>query len=203
MVRSKSSRLKIFYDNTIDNQNRSADLRECHCVIGDAMIQQGRVGQALDHFKQCFDICRAEVKRNSNDWAWQWRLSITYSRIGRVLHEQTKLSEALAEYKEGKRIMQELTALDPNNTRWRRDLSLAHIRVGTVLQAQGKPAKALAEYEEGKRIMQELTTHDPDNTHCGLTCGLRTTVSAAFWRRRANGRRRWPSTRKVSGSCRS
>jgi tetratricopeptide (TPR) repeat protein len=155
--------LEIFYDDSIDNNNRSADLRDCHCVIGNAIEQQGRREPALDHFKRCLNICRAVTACNPDNWPWRRELSIAHARVGRILEAQGKRAEALSEYEAFKQIMQELTARDPDNARWRRDLSSVHAFVGGILQALGKPAEALAEYKESKPIIQELTTRDPDN----------------------------------------
>jgi hypothetical protein len=107
--------LKILSDESIDYQNCSADLRDCHCIVGHALEQQGRIRPALDHFEQCLDICHGEVTRNPNDWAWQRELSVAHNRIGRILGAQGRLAEALAKYEADKRIMNELTARDPDN----------------------------------------------------------------------------------------
>src|SRR3954463_8289144 len=45
-----SEALEIFSNDSVPNQNHSADLRDCHCVIGHAFEQQGRLGPALDRF---------------------------------------------------------------------------------------------------------------------------------------------------------
>jgi tetratricopeptide (TPR) repeat protein len=156
--------LEIFYEGSIEDQNRSADRGDCHCVIGDALVRQGRLEPALDHFERCLDIFRAELRRNPNDRAWQRELSGILNRIGNILQSQSKLAEALAEYEASKQIMQELTAHDPDdNALWRQELAVAHNRVGSIRHAQGKLAEAEAEYEASKQITQELTARDPDN----------------------------------------
>ena len=57
--------------------------------------------------------------------------------------------------------------------------------------------------EVGRLLVAPPATTDVEMPDGGGTCRSRTVLSAAFYRRRAGWRERWPSTRPISGSCRS
>jgi len=134
-----------------------------HCLIGDVLQAQGKLGKARAAFGEYLEICRRLAEKDPTNAGWQRELALAHSRVGDVLQAQGKLGEAQAAFGEYLEISRRLVEQDPTSAGWQRDLAVAHSRVGEVLQAQGKLGEAQAAFGEMLEINRWLAEKDPTN----------------------------------------
>jgi tetratricopeptide (TPR) repeat protein len=97
--------------------------------VGDEMIQQEKVDQALELFRVAVEFKPAEA--------------LVHHQLGWALHKQGKLDEAITEYRA-------TIKLKPDDVAAFQNISIA-------LRDQGKPAEALAELREALRLNSKNT----------------------------------------------
>jgi len=135
-----------------DDVTYQASLAAAYNGVGDVLVAQGNLTEALKSFRDALVIGERLAKADPNNAGWQRDLSISYDRVGDVLVAQGNLTEALKSYRESLAI-----------TGWQRDLSLSYDRIGGVLVALGKLTEALKSYRESLAIMEGLAQADPNN----------------------------------------
>jgi tetratricopeptide (TPR) repeat protein len=101
-----------------------------HKWIGDVLLQQGKLDDALKAYRGSFAIDERLATADPNNTLWQRDLSVSYNRVGDLLVKQGKLDEALTAYRDSLAIAERLAATDPSNTLWQRDLQFSIGRIG-------------------------------------------------------------------------
>ena len=102
------------------------DLSVSYDKVGDVLVAQGKLDEALKAYRDGLAIARAPRRRRSQQYQWQRDLSVSYDKVGDVLVAQGKLDEALKAYRDSLAIRERLAAADRSNTQWQRDLSVSY-----------------------------------------------------------------------------
>ena len=131
--------------------------------IGDVLVAQGNLPEALKSFRDGLAIRDRLARADPGNAGWQRDLSVSYEKVGDVLVAQGNLPEALKSFRDGLAIAERLAHADPGNAGWQRDLSVSYDQVGDVLVAQGNLAEALKAYRDGLAIAERLARADPGN----------------------------------------
>ena len=152
------------------------DLAIGYTGLGDVLIAQKQLPDALTALRQSFTVIDQLSKANPSNDGWQRILSVTYNKIGYVLLGQNQLSDALQSVRNGLDIASRLAKASPENAGWRRDLSISYEKVGDVLAAQGNLTEALKMYRDRLDIASGLAKADPSNA------GLQRDLAFAYWR---------------------
>ncbi len=120
-----------------DNAGWQRDLSVSFDKVGDVLVAQGNLPEALRSFRDGLAISERLAKSDPGNAGWQRDLSVSHNRVGDVLVAQGDLPAALARYRRRLAISERLAEADPGNAGWQRDLSVSYERVGDVLVAQG------------------------------------------------------------------
>jgi tetratricopeptide (TPR) repeat protein len=131
--------------------------------IGDVLVAQGNLPEALKSFRDGLSIADRLAKSDPGNAGWQRDLSVSYIMIGDVLVAQGNLPEALKSFRDGLSIADRLAKSGPGNAGWQRDLSVSYIKIGDVLVAQGNLPEALKSFRDGLSIADRLAKSDPGN----------------------------------------
>ncbi|HMN70867.1 MAG TPA: toll/interleukin-1 receptor domain-containing protein [Rhodoblastus sp.] len=147
-------------DNPELQRSREVMLNE----IGNTLIAQGAVADALARYREAFQIGEALAARDPANTLWQRDLSISQEKIGNMLRAQGDAAGALEAYRKSLAAREKLAARDPDNAELQRDLSVSQNKIGDVLRDQGEAAGALDAYRKGLVTAEALATRAPANT---------------------------------------
>jgi tetratricopeptide (TPR) repeat protein len=148
----------------IDDPAVLSELTIAHEELGDVLIAQGNLPEALRSYRVSFSIRERLTKAEPGTAEWQRDLSVSYNKIGDVLVAQGNLPEALISYQASLAIRENLAKADSGNALWQRDLSASYDRVGNVRFARGNLPEALTSYQASLAIRENLAKADPGNT---------------------------------------
>jgi tetratricopeptide (TPR) repeat protein len=112
------------------NAGWQLDLSASYDNIGNVLVAQGNLPEALKSFHDEFAIRDRLVKSDPGNAGWQYDLGISNERIGDVLVAQGNLAEALKSYQAKQEIISRLAKADPGNSGWQRDLSVSYNKIG-------------------------------------------------------------------------
>ncbi len=151
-----------YWRNSVTLWTHTLECTDDNCIahnyLGNVLVGQGRVDEAIAHYREALRIDPAYVGAHSNlgnvlagqGWAdeaiAQYRealqldptYAVAHNNLGNSLAGQGKADEAIAQYREALRI-------DPTYVD-------AHFDLGNALFRQGRVEEALAEYREALRI---------------------------------------------------
>jgi tetratricopeptide (TPR) repeat protein len=147
-----------------DDKVYQRDLSIAYAEVGDVLLTQGKLSEALRVYRESLAIIDRLTKADPGNAGFQFDLAIRHELIGDVLLRQGDLAAALAQYEARKTLIESLTRRDPGNAGWQRDLSIADTKVGDVLLTQGKLSQALQAYRESLSIAERLAKADAGNT---------------------------------------
>jgi tetratricopeptide (TPR) repeat protein len=131
--------------------------------IGDALVAQHKLAEALQAYEASLDIDNRLVKADPTNADRLQSLAVDYQRIGNVRRERSNWTEALTSFRTSLEIFAQLAKTDPENNRKQRDLSVAYEKVGDILVAQNDLPGAFNSYREALVIDERLTKIDPNN----------------------------------------
>ena len=100
------------------NAQRDLDLAISYEKVGDALMAQGNVADALKSYRESLAIIKILADDNPDKVEWQRDLSVSYAKVGNVLTAQGHLAEALTSYRDGLAITERLAKSDPSNADW-------------------------------------------------------------------------------------
>jgi tetratricopeptide (TPR) repeat protein len=146
-----------------DDLTYQRDLSVAYDAVGDVLVAQGNLLEALKAYRDGLAIAERLAKADPNNAGRQRDLSVSRNKIGAVLVAQGNLPEALKAFRDGLAIAERLAKADPNNAGWQRDLAVWYDRVGDVLVAQGNLPEALKAFRDGLAIAERLAKADPNN----------------------------------------
>ena len=132
--------------------------------LGSVRQQQGKIGPAMDNFRQAFDIRRSIVDREGgnatsySDFAW------SHYNIGEILMLRRMAPESLASHHEALANMRRALSIDPGNLDLEYKLSLIHVSIGVAHEALGHPDRRLDSLKTALAIREQLVDSNPDNT---------------------------------------
>ncbi len=109
-------------------QGNERDLSVSYTKVGEVLVAQGNLPEALKSFREGLAIGERLAKSDPGNAGWQRDLSVSYDRVGDVLVAQGNLPEALKSFRDGLAIRDRLAKSDPGNAGWQRDLSVSYDR---------------------------------------------------------------------------
>ena len=125
--------------STPGNTGRQSDLVASYVNVGDFLMAQGNLAQALKWYREglAVELAGADrlAKANPENAVWQHNLSLSYSRVGDVLMAQGNLAEALKSYQDGLAVADRLAKSDPEDAGRQRDVSISYKKIGDVIAA--------------------------------------------------------------------
>jgi tetratricopeptide (TPR) repeat protein len=145
------------------NAGWQRDLAVLHDRVGDVLMAQGNLPEALKSFRDALAIKDRLVRADPGNAGRQRDLSMSHEKVGGVLVAQGNLPEALKSVRDGLAIRDRLAQTDLDNDGWQRDLSMSHEMVGDVLMAQGDLPEALKSFRDQLAIAKRLARADSDN----------------------------------------
>jgi tetratricopeptide (TPR) repeat protein len=140
-----------------------SDLSAAHSELGNTLVDEGKLAEALDAYRASLAIRKELVRANPDNNEWQGDLEAAYRAVGGILAPQGKLSEALDNYRASVTIVERLISVDPQNTTWQSHLALASYRIGDIVRDQGNLVEALDHFRTSVEIQQRLVLADPRN----------------------------------------
>ena len=121
------------------NAGRQSDLAASYVKVGDFLMAQGNLVQALKLYQDGLAVGLAGADRlaraDPENAVSHHNLSLSYNRVGDVLMAQGNLAEALKSYQEGLAVADRLAKSDPENVGWQRDVSISYRKIGDVIAA--------------------------------------------------------------------
>ena len=125
--------------STPGNAGRQSDLVASYVNVGDFLMAQGNLAQALKWYREglAVELAGADrlAKADPENAVWQHNVSLSYSRVGDVLMAQGNLAEALKSYQDGLTVADRLAKSNPENASWQRDVSISYKKIGDVIAA--------------------------------------------------------------------
>jgi tetratricopeptide (TPR) repeat protein len=146
-----------------NNTDFDALLAVAYSRIGDVLVEQGKLSEALQNYNTCLAIDERLVKSDSTNAERQQEVAVDYQRIGDVLREQGSLPEALKSFRTSLEIFERLAKADPENLRKQRDVAASYAYIGGILVQQNNLPGALKSYRDGLAIDDRLAASDPGN----------------------------------------
>jgi tetratricopeptide (TPR) repeat protein len=129
-----------------------------HCLIGKVLLAQGRLPDALNHFRKATAI--HEVLPDEDRYLWQ--LAYGLHQTGLALHQTGQLDEALRLLKGARDIQVPLVRDKPDeNIWWERDLALVDLALGKVYHSLKDSTEALRCCEKARAAFQRLADENP------------------------------------------
>ncbi|WP_439924312.1 tetratricopeptide repeat protein [Nitrobacter sp. JJSN] len=148
------------------NAGWQRDLSVSHDRIGDVLVAQGKLPEALKSFRDGLAIRERLASADSGNAERQRDLSLSHEKIGDVLAVQGKLPEALESFRNQLTAAERLAKADPDNADLQVGLSLSYEKVGEALMAQGKLPEALEAFRSQLEITEQLArAADNDDNH--------------------------------------
>src|SRR5208282_6163456 len=123
-------------ETDLGNAGWQYDLSVSQMKIGDALVAQGNLPDALVAFRQGHANLDRLARADPGNVSWQLELSMSQRRIGDVLVAQGNLPEALQAFCKSYDAWDHLTKANPHDTRWQRALAVSSNKLGGVLAAQ-------------------------------------------------------------------
>src|SRR5262249_10909257 len=139
-----------------DDPTYLRDLSIAYEAVGDVLVAQGNLPEALKSFRDALAIAERIAKIVPNNAFFQRDLMVSYIKIGGVLVAQGNLPEALKFFRDVLAILERLVKDDPNNADYQRDLTVSYNKIGDVLVAQGNLPEALKYFRDDLAIMERL-----------------------------------------------
>jgi tetratricopeptide (TPR) repeat protein len=146
-----------------DDPNYQRGLSVAYDEVGDVLVAQGNLPEALRSFRDGLAIAERLAKTEPDNADSQRNLSVVYISIGNTLMAQGNLPAALQSFRDGLAIAERLARVVPNNAGWQRNLSASYGRIGEVLRAQGDLAAALQFFHGSLAIGERLAKAEPND----------------------------------------
>jgi tetratricopeptide (TPR) repeat protein len=146
-----------------DDMTYRRDLADAYNEIGDVLLAQGKLTEALRSYRDGLAVTEQLAKAAPTNAAWQRDLSVSYDKVGDLLVAEGNRGEALRSYRDGLAVREQLAKADPTNAGWQRDLSVSYDKVGDLLVAEGNRGEALRSYRDGLAVREQLAKADPTN----------------------------------------
>jgi tetratricopeptide (TPR) repeat protein len=114
--------------NTQRNANlefagKSGDLSVSYDRVGDVLVAQGNLPEALKSYRDGLAIADRLAKADPGNAGWQRDLSVSYAKLADVSKRSGETATALDMLQQGRAIIVRLTTLSPDNAVWKRDLA--------------------------------------------------------------------------------
>lgn len=143
--------------------NWLGQLAESELWLGYAFWQQGKLTDALNHFRLALAAAdRASTLAPEDIIALNLRVS-AHNNIAQVLERRAELDEARREYEIVLALQQEVHRADPGNPDWQAEVGFAHNTLGKVELRLGSLDAARVHYSRDLDLKRTLVEADPEH----------------------------------------
>ncbi|EAQ35809.1 TPR repeat protein [Nitrobacter sp. Nb-311A] len=139
-----------------DNAGWQRNLSVAHDRVGDVLVAQGKLPEALKPFRDGLAIREQLTNAHPDNAGLQHDLSISHEKIGDLLAAQGKLDEALESIRKQLAIVERLANGAPGDADLQSELSLCYEKIGEGLMAQGNLPEALGAFQSQLEITERL-----------------------------------------------
>jgi tetratricopeptide (TPR) repeat protein len=141
------------------NAGWQRDLSLSQGRIGDVLVNQGHLAEALTTYQASLAIAERLAKADPGNAGWQSNLSVSHNKIGDVLKDQGNLPAALESFRASLAIAESLAKADPGTAGWwQHELSETLSKVASVQMMTGKLEEALANYTKALAAQEKLAS---------------------------------------------
>ena len=137
------------------------DLAMALITLGDAQLQGGRRGDALEHFRRALPLIEAAVAAEPRNTRLLFIQAIVYERMGDITTETGDTDGALEWRRKAAALAQASISADPNDARSRYLLFVAYYKLGGLLSVRKQWPAALATDRRALRLGDAVTAEDP------------------------------------------
>jgi uncharacterized caspase-like protein len=130
---------------------------------GDIALQQGRVTEALQYFRDAENMASRLLAKTPNSTEWRRFLAISYNREGHIRAMEGAFGLALQDFQKSLGVLKALAEEDPNNTLLQSDLAFTYNRIGAMLVSRGELDQTLEYFRASVAISERLATAEPAN----------------------------------------
>jgi hypothetical protein len=147
-----------------DDEDRFVSLSVLNGQIGGILHEQGRLSESLSAFTESLNFVEKLTSRDSENTAWQLRLSSAQVQIGSILQEQGKLAEAQSFYRKSFAIADRSARADPSRLSSQHHVAIAYGRIGGLLLEQRELDQALSNYYKAAKVLERMSAISPSST---------------------------------------
>ena len=98
------------------------DLTVSYDRIGDVLVAQGNLPEALKAYRDGLAISDRLAKSDPGNAGWQRDLAVSYAKLGAIYRKNKDKTKALGMLQQGLAIMLRMTQLSPDNAQWKNDV---------------------------------------------------------------------------------
>jgi tetratricopeptide (TPR) repeat protein len=114
------------------NARAQRDLSVSYARIGDVLVAQGNLPEALKSCGDSLAIADRLAKADPGNAGWQRDLSGSYARLALVFSQSGDKARAFDALRQGREIMLRMTALSRDNAIWKHDLAWFDKQIATL-----------------------------------------------------------------------
>jgi tetratricopeptide (TPR) repeat protein len=158
--------LDLMNDNEphTDDEDRFVALSVLYNQIGVILQEQGRLSESLSASTDSLNFVEKLTSRDSENTAWQLRLSTAQLQIASILQEQGKSAEAQRFYQKSFAIADRSARADPSRLASQQHVAIAYSRIGSLLQEQHVVDQALSNYYKARKVLERMSAISPSST---------------------------------------
>jgi len=119
------------------NTQWQRDLSVSYDDVGDVLVAQGKLDEALKAYRDGFAIREHVAAADPNNTQWQRDLAVSHSKLASVYERQGRIADALVELTKGQDIIVALLAIVPGHAQWKKDLAWVEQQIAR-LQGQAR-----------------------------------------------------------------
>jgi tetratricopeptide (TPR) repeat protein len=156
---------QTLYSTDPDKPGWAKRLAESNLKIGDVLVSQNNLIEALGAYRDSLTLQKAIVLKDPHSVEKQLALSLAQQKVGDVLVVKGRLDEGLAVYRDAAAIRKSLAQSDAGNAERQRDLLEIDNKVADVLSAQSHLDASLVIYREALAIASRMALMNPAEPH--------------------------------------
>ena len=139
-----------------------------HDSLGDLLVHQERIQEALEHFKRALPLAKKLIAQNPPNLEFHGLLSSLYNRIGVIHGSCDEPGQALAAFKHALKTQLKLMTLHPGTPETRWQLAGLYNNIGLTHKKLGHNSAALHAYQTAHGILKEMAKTETTGTMTDL-----------------------------------
>ncbi len=115
-----------------DDAGMQRELSVSHNKVGDVLVAQGQLGEALRAYTASRTIREQLATQDSANAQWQRDLAVSYFKLGVTARSNNELATAMDYFMQARAISARLVERDPTNAVWKNDLAWVNQRIDAL-----------------------------------------------------------------------
>ena len=133
-----------------------------HNNLGIALVGQGKLGEAMEHYRAALAIAERLAQAQPDRADYQSDLSDSYVRVGDLYSTLGQGEQAREYFGKALAIRERLAQAEPDRADSQRDLSVSYERAGDLYLALGQGEQAREYFRKALAIAERLAQAEPD-----------------------------------------